>query len=24
MPRAFNDNHISGTVRACYRSAISG
>jgi hypothetical protein len=22
MPRAFNDDHISGTVRACYRSAI--
>src|SRR5262249_47982444 len=24
MPRAFNDDRISGTVRACYRSAIPG
>ena len=24
MPRAFNDDRISGTVRACYRSATPG
>ena len=24
MPRAFNDDRISVTVRACYRSAIPG
>jgi len=24
MPRAFNDDRISGTVRACYRVAIPG
>jgi hypothetical protein len=24
MPTTFNDDRISGTVRACYRSAIPG